>query len=172
MKRILMLILALCLVLSLCACGGETTEPTAEAATESTQEAPTQAPTEAVEVPVQTPTEDTNEVKYTVIVNDQAGMPIAGVEVRMGEDSGVSCITNEMGAAAFVLPQDTYKVTLPFIPMEYTYSSNATEFFFEEGVVFLTITLRLADEIPEDLGGVEDEAPAEDLPGEEMAPEG
>ena len=176
MKRILMLILAVCLALSLCACGGKTegttgiaTEPAAEAATESTQEAPAEAPTEVTVAPAQEPEEDTDAVKYTVIVNDQSGMPIAGVEVQMGDSS---CITNEMGTAEFMLPQDTYKVILSYIPMEYTYSGNTAEFFFEEDVTFLTITLQLGDEMLEDVGGLEDEAPVEELPMEELSPEG
>lgn len=167
MKRLLALLLAVCAVLSLCACGAQEAEPT-EAPTEAPTQAPTEAPTEAVVEQPQQP----EGVTYYVTVVDEANMPVSGVEVQISAEDSSPCITDEMGMAAFLLPEGSYTVTLLTLPMDYGYATEVREFPFEEGTVYLTITLRLMDMASEDLGGFEDEAPVENAPAEEEIPEG
>lgn len=66
MKKLIALILALTMVLSLCSCGRRrttlSTEPTTEATTESTTEATTEATTEPTTEPITEPTAETNPI--------------------------------------------------------------------------------------------------------------
>lgn len=142
-KNILSLILALCLVLGLCACGGgeETTETEAatEAATEAVTEAATEAATEAME---ETEAADNGMVTYRVKVVDEAGNPIVGAMVQICLDTCLPGMTNEEGVAAYQVAEADYKVSFLALPEGYTYTTEETAFYFESGSTEMTITLK------------------------------
>lgn len=136
LKKLLAALLALCMALSLCACGEANTEET---------EAPAQE-TEAVETaePSEEATEaDDGTVSYTITVVDENGNPIAGALVQMCLDSCFPGMTDAAGVATFALPEAEYKVSFLSLPEGYTYV-DAEEFYFESGSTELTITLKAA----------------------------
>ena len=134
MKRFTAAALLLCMVLTLCACGGE------PEATEAPTEA-TPAATEAVVPQTEAPTEAVFE-GYTVTVVDEAGSPIAGAMVQLCLDTCFPSATDESGVAKFALEEAEYKVSFLMLPAGYTYSTEAQEFYFESGSKDLTITLK------------------------------
>ena len=114
-KNIMSLILALCLVLGLCACGGS-------------EEA-----TEAV---------DDGTVTYRVKVQDEAGSPIVGAMVQICLDTCLPGMTNEEGVAEYQVAEADYKVSFLALPEGYTYTTEETEFYFDAGSTEMTITLK------------------------------
>ena len=127
MKRFLALVLALGLMLSLCACGGDerpevTTEPTTEA-TEPTTEA-------------------TEPTTYVVTVVDQDNAPVAGAWVQLCLESCVPAMTDENGVANFFLAEDDYKVSFTVMPPGYEYAGEDQEWYFADGENTMTITLQ------------------------------
>ncbi len=137
-KRIFAVILMLCMVFGLCACGGNGEDNTTEAVPDTTEAETT---TEAEEQS----TVDDGKVAYQVKVVDEAGNPIAGALVQMCKDTCFPSSTNESGIAEFSLPEADYKVSFLFLPAGYTYSSEAQEFYFDGDTTELTITLKKAE---------------------------
>lgn len=138
-KKLLVVTMLLCMVVSLCACGNEPKEEApavTEAATVSTE--PVQS--EAAE---ETAAADDGMTQYTITVVDDAGNPVVGAMVQMCKDS---CLpgpaTDAEGKTQFSLPEDDYKVSFIVVPAGYTYADEATEFYFEDGATELTITLK------------------------------
>lgn len=134
LKNILMLILALCMVFALCACGNTNTgsETTTQAPETSNTQSETQESTKA----------DDGKVTYTVTVVDEGGNPIVGAFVQMCLDNCYPMATNESGTATFNLEEADYKVS--FVTMPVGYTVDVTEFYFAEGSRDLTITLKAA----------------------------
>ena len=119
MKRFLALVLALGLMLSLCACGGDekpevTTEPTTEPA----------------------------DPTYVVTVVDQDNAPVAGAWVQLCLESCVPAMTDENGVANFFLAEDDYKVSFTVMPPGYEYAGEDQEWYFADGENTMTITLQ------------------------------
>jgi len=142
-KSVFSLILALCLVLGLCACGGneEATEATenTEAVTEAATEAVTEAATEAVE---ETEAANDGTVTYRVQVVDEAGSPIVGAMVQICLDTCLPGMTNAAGIAEYQVVEADYKVSFLALPEGYTYTTEETEFYFDAGPTEMTITLK------------------------------
>lgn len=131
LKNILLLVLALCMVFALCACGGnETPNNTDETPGNTTGE--TQESTEA----------DDGKVTYTVTVVDDKGNPVAGALVQLCLEACIPGATNAEGKATYNVEEADYKVS--FVSMPAGYSSEETEFHFAEGEYELTITLKAA----------------------------
>lgn len=143
-KKLLAVMLVLCMVVTLCACGN-----TAEEETPAVTEAPAAAPeTVATEADAPEATEETTPVddgmtEYTITVVDDAGNPVVGAMVQMCKDS---CLpgpaTDAEGKTHFSLAEDEYKVSFIVVPSGYTYMDDVTEFYFEDGATELTITLK------------------------------
>ena len=133
-NKLLALMLALCLALSLCACGSENTETTTEAPT-------TEATTAATETAAVVE-EDDGTVTYTISVVDEGGNPISGAMVQLCLESCMPGVTNENGVAEFKTTEADYHVTLMTMPEGYDYTTEETEFYFEDGSYELTITLK------------------------------
>ena len=134
MKKIIAMLLVLTMALSLCACGEENAEAEAPVVTEApavTEAAETEAPVE-------------EEGGYTVTVLNEKGEPIVGAMVQLCKEACVPGITDEQGVARFNLPEDTYKVSFLMLPEGYTYADEAQEFYFEDGSMEMTITLKAA----------------------------
>lgn len=164
MKRLMAILLALSL-LALCGCGAPAQQPT---------EVPTQAPTEA---PAEAPTEREiptapAEKNYTVTIYDANESPVAGVSLEV---EGIVAVTDESGVATFPLEVGEYTVKVLELPIGYSFGYSLgepqTEFKFEQGVTYLTIYVAQDDGDFEDTELVDD-APIEDISGEDVTPEG
>ncbi len=137
MKKLLFLLLALCMVLSLCACGSDENE-----APETTT-----APMESEDPTTSRPEESTTEDKdqgtvYRVTVVDEEGNPIAGAVVQICLDSCYPAVTNAEGVAEYTVEEADYKVSLVSLPEGYTYATEEEAFYFADGSTELTITLK------------------------------
>lgn len=141
MKKLLVSMLAICTVVAFCACGGA--ENNNDAQNTDTQVADTQtvvADTQKEEVETEVVAD--GKVNYKVTVVDEAGNPIVGALVQLCNESCFPSATGEDGVANFSLDEAKYKVSFLTLPAGYTYSGDAQEFYFEEGSVELTITLK------------------------------
>lgn len=128
-------IIAIALMLSLCACGGKAEEP---------KPVETEAPVVATEAPVVEETEAAipeGMAVYTVTVVDEGGNPIVGAMVQLCKDSCVPGVTDASGVATFTLPEDGYKASMLSMPAGFAYAGDAEEFYFD-GAFALTITLK------------------------------
>lgn len=134
MKKLICLLLALCFVFALAACGNteeETKETTGEV---TTQPAETTAASEDDEPQIDTkptPTVDPNAVAYTVKIVDEAGNVIEGVE-RIQICSGNDCRIMKMADGPFQLEEKEYTAKLVSMPEGYDYTSDVHEFPFDE----------------------------------------
>ena len=139
MKKLLICVLAVVMLLSLCACGGEK-------APAETKPAETEAPVVVTEAPVEETEAVLPEgmVQYAVTVVDEAGAPVAGAMVQLCKDSCVPAVTDANGVATFTLPEDDYKASMLAMPAGYAYAGEADTFYFE-GAYELTITLKVAE---------------------------
>lgn len=108
-KTFLAAVLAVCMMLALCACGGE---PAAEPIqpTDAPTAPTTAAPTEPAAPTAPTPAD--GEVLYTVKVVDKDGNPKAGAYVQMCLEACVFKVTDAAGNAYFCMAEADYKVTL------------------------------------------------------------
>lgn len=139
MKNMIALALALCLMMTLCACGGEK-------APAETKPVETEAPVVVTEAPVEETEAALPEgmVQYTVTVVDEAGNAVVGAMVQLCKDSCVPAVTDANGVATFTLPEDEYKASMLAMPAGYVYAGEADTFYFE-GAYELTITLKAAE---------------------------
>lgn len=135
MNKIAALMLALCLILCLAACGGEDNTET----TGSTSALETTAAQETTGAIGET--EDDGTVLYTITVVDTDGNPIAGAMVQMCMDTCFPGVTNENGVAEFRVAEADYKVSFLTLPAGYTYSTEEEEFHFADGSTEITLTL-------------------------------
>ena len=136
MKKMLCLILAL--MMTLCACGG------AEAPQAETEAAAVELPTEAPTVASETEPADDGKVTYTIHVQDENGAPMAGVMVQICKDACLPGMTDAEGNAVFNVAEDSYKASFLTLPAGYTYATEETEFYFENGSTEITLTLKAA----------------------------
>lgn len=134
LKNMLMLALALCLVFSLCACGGsnETLNNTEETPAPSSTQEETQESTNA----------NDGKVTYTVTVVDESGKPVVGALVQLCLEACIPSVTNAEGKATYTVEEADYKVS--FVSMPAGYTSDVNEFHFAEGSYELTLTLKAA----------------------------
>lgn len=141
-KRFLALLLALTLVLGLCACGDTPVQdtpnddPVDPPAAESTDD-PTDEPTDE-------PTDNPNPI-YTVKIVDEGGNPVVGAMVQMcqGETCMPGPLSDANGTVTFQVVEADYKVSfLGSVPAGYDYTTEETEFYFEDGSYELTIVLK------------------------------
>ena len=137
MKRIIMILLALCMMASFVACneGGEVTTEAPESTAaptvtdESTAEA-TEAQTEAAFN------------GYKVTVTDQDGNPIAGVQIQMCDSKGCRMPqgTGADGTVTFDFDTSDFHVLIA-APVDGYAVDTTEEYFFENGGKELTIVL-------------------------------
>lgn len=135
-KRILAVLLAACLALGLCACGGTNESPeTTEAPVVTTAPAETGAP--ETEAPV-----DDGKVAYTVTVVDEEGNPVSGVIVQWCLETCFPGVTDASGVATYTAVEADYHVQINSMPQGYTYSTDEQEFSYESGSTEMTIVLK------------------------------
>ena len=139
MKSILLVMLSLCLMISLCACGGNADNDTTQTTTKNDTTATTTTTTTAATTTTTTVAE--GKVTYTVKVTDEGGNPISGTFVQLCLEACVPCITNEQGVATYPnMDEADYKVSFISVPEGYSVENN--EFHFEEGSYEMTIVLK------------------------------
>ena len=143
MKKLIALLLALVMMIGLVACGDPNVETPEEP--DNTPVAPEQNNDPVVDPE---PSEDepvnTNPV-YTVKIVDEGGNPIAGVMVQIcqGETCLPGPMTGEDGVVTFQVEEADYKVSfLGGVPAGYDYTTEETEFYFEDGSYEVTIVLK------------------------------
>ena len=139
MKNMIAMILAVVMMLGLCACGGgDTTETTA--ATEATQA--TEATTEATEA---TEVSEENEAGpvYKVTVVDEEGNPLSGVMVQICFETCLPGMTNAEGVAEFAVAEADYKVSFLMIPEGF--AADEEQYYFDNGAYEMTLTLKAAE---------------------------
>lgn len=138
MKRLFAMILALCLMLSLCACtsGGGSTEPTGNTVntTEGTEPVVTTEATEPAD----------ERITYTVTVQDEGGNPIASAMVQMCQgENCMPAVTEANGVATFKVDEEAdFEVKFIALPAGYDYATEEQVFYFADGSYDLTITLK------------------------------
>ena len=137
MKRIIMILLALCMMASFVACneGGEVTTEAPET---------TVAPTETEAPEADTTAEETVAAfnGYKVTVTDKDGNPIAGVQIQMCDSKGCRMPkgTEADGTATFDYETSDFHVLIA-APVEGYVVDTTEEYFFENGGKELTIVL-------------------------------
>ena len=147
-KSILLCVLALCLMIGLCACGNDApadnkTNTTTQAGGNSTTTTATTTTTQNTTTTTTTTAVDDGKVTYTVTVTDEAGNPISGAFVQLCLESCIPCMTNEQGVASYPnVAEADYKISFINIPEGYSVDTN--EFHFEEGSYEMTIVLKAA----------------------------
>ena len=139
MKRLLALVLAVGMLLCLCACGG--TEPVETEPVESTPVAT--EPTETTPEPVED-TEPAAEPSYTVTVVDEENNPVVGAWVQLCLEACVPAVTDENGVAKFFLEENDYKVGFTVMPEGYEYVDEVQEWYFADGENAMTIVVKKA----------------------------
>lgn len=132
--KFLCLLLALIMVLGLCACGGNAESTTVASTTGATTAATTEATTEP----------DDGKVTYTIKVTDEAGNPISGAMVQICLDNCYPGATGADGVAIFNVVEADYKVSFLSLPAGYTYADETMEFYFADGSYDMTIALKAA----------------------------
>lgn len=133
-KKILAVILTLCLMLALAACGGS--EPAATEDTQPSGDATTTTTTEASTAPT-APTPAEGQVLYTIKVVDGDGNPLSGKAVQMCNDEGCDFkVTDEAGCAYFCKVESEWKVAFSESPEIY--------YYFDEGSYEMTLNYELA----------------------------
>ena len=137
MKRIIMILLALCMMMSFVACneGGEvTTEAPESTAAPAVTDEPTAEATEA-----QTEAAFNG---YKVTVTDKDGNPIAGVQIQMCDSKGCRMPqgTGADGTVTFNFDTSDFHVLIAAAVDGYVVDTTE-EYFFENGGKELTIVL-------------------------------
>lgn len=143
MKKLIALLLALTMVIGLVACGNtpETPDENNDPVVENPEPSgdPVADPEPSEDEPV-----NTNPV-YTVKIVDEGGNPIAGVMVQIcqGETCLPGPVSDENGTVTFQVAEADYKVSfLGGVPAGYEYTTEETEFYFEDGSYEVTIVLK------------------------------
>lgn len=142
MKNILTVLLLLCMVLCLCACGNNET-----ANNDAVTDPPATDPiaTKPVETdPVETePSIPEGQAQYTVTVVDEGGNAIAGAMVQICKEDCFPGVTDAEGKAIFTRPEtEGYKISFISVPAGYDYTTEETDFYYEGDSKEITIVLK------------------------------
>lgn len=131
MKKLLILLLALCVLLCFAACG-----ETADGDTDGT------TTTTSTSASTTTTTQDSSKITYTVTVVNEQNEPIAGAMVQLCDnDNCFPSVADANGVATFSLAEATYKVSFLTAPEGYAVEEA---YYFEGSSTELTITLKAA----------------------------
>lgn len=134
-RRITVAVLMLCMVLTLCACGGNGNEDTGK----NSQN--TESQNSETESTKDTTVED-GKVTYKVTVVDEGGNPVVGAMVQICKDSCIPKLTDANGVAEYEIEEtDGYKVSITSLPEGYVYEGEA-EIYLEDGQTELTLVVK------------------------------
>lgn len=142
-KSILLVMLTLCLMIGLCACGSnDSADDNTSKTTQAAGKDSTAATTTTTTTQTTTTTSKLNMTQYVVTVTDEAGNPVSGAFVQLCLESCTPCITNAEGQATYQMHAADYKVS--FISVPEGYEKPTDEYHFEEGSYELTLVLKAA----------------------------
>lgn len=129
MKKILAVILALGLIFSLCACGGDSNAPAGN------------NPIDNKNNSSQTSSNEDATPKFEVTVKDGEGNAVEGVMVQLCKESCVPSRTDANGVATFNIEvTDGYKLSVMSCPAGYEYTGDA-EIYLEDGATEYTLEI-------------------------------
>lgn len=149
MKKLFAILLLVCMVFTLCACGAgeiEVTENENDQAATSGQQStkpvetdPTEAPTD----PEPTETEPQG-VTYTIKVVDEGGNPVPGMMVQLCAESCMPRVTDADGNAIYEnqVERSDYKASVTVYAEGYEAASEQVDYYFGEGNYEVTITVK------------------------------
>lgn len=130
LTKLMALMFVTLLTLSLCACGGNATDPQNDDTAATTT-------TEAV-----TTTTAPQTTAFEVKVVDQNGNPVADVMLQICKDTCIPSKTDANGVATFnVEVTDEHKLSVLSCPTGYTYTGEA-EVYLENGITEYTVELQ------------------------------
>ena len=142
MKKLICVLLALCFVFALAACGN-TEETTEVETTEATTPAETTGTTESDTKPAPSEDEIDTTVLYTIKVVDEGGNPVAAATIAQICDE--VCVpvklTDGVGEKSLE-PNENYHVNRTVMPEGYEYASGEENHYFEGDSSELTIVLK------------------------------
>lgn len=133
MKNIFAVLLLLALVLSPCACGGQTGTET------------TTAPETTTEPETTVEDVDDGMVDYKVTVVDEGGNPVGNIMLQLCDETCMPGMADANGVATFHCAENpNYHVTVMdgMMPEGYEYATEETEFYFADGKLEMTIVLK------------------------------
>ena len=138
-KRIVALILMLCLAFALVACGSNGNTDTEKNNTENTQQDEGQENKNTEE-----DSEEPTGVVYTIKVVDEANNPVASVMVQLCKDTCVPKMTDANGVAEFTVDEiaDGYKANVTKAPEGYVYEDG--DVYFENGATEVVLVIKAA----------------------------
>jgi len=128
-KILLAALLAVAMMVSLCACVGG--EPADKDGGTTTTTPTTTTTTKA----------DDGKVTYKATVLDNTGAPVVGAMVQICKETCLPGVTNESGVATFQVAEDAYKASILSMPEGYDYTTEEQEFYFD-GEFDVTIVLK------------------------------
>ena len=134
-KRIVTIVLMLCMAFGLVACGNGSTQDTQKNNTENSEQDQNQANKD---------TEKEEKLAYTIKVVDENNNPMAGVVVQLCKDACMPSVTDENGVAEFVVKElsDEYKASVADVPEGYVYEDG--DVYFKNGATEVTLVLKAA----------------------------
>lgn len=143
MKKLFALLAVLCLVFSLCACGGNSDT---DENTDNDVNVENQTDDNSEDVDVEDKTEDESEAEsaatFKVTVVDEGGNPVVGCMVQVCKDTCLPAITNAEGVATFSLTiEDGHKLQVSSCPEGYEYDGEES-IYLEAGATEYTLTLK------------------------------
>lgn len=143
MKKFIAAMLLICMVLSLCACGGNTATEPQETQPQQTQNQETE-PQVTDPLPTEDEVTEPQGATYTVKVVDEGGNPVAGVMVQLCAEICMPKFTDADGAAVYTGQEERsdYKASVTSYPAGYEALDEQTDFYFEEGSYEVTITIK------------------------------
>ena len=130
MKKLIALMLALCMVFCFCACGSDTTEDTDK----------TSKPVESQDDVV---SQEEETAKFTVTVVDQNGDPVPKVMVQLCTDVCKPMLADANGVATFNEEiTDEHKISLSICPEGYETEYVGTNYIYlEDGITEYTFEI-------------------------------
>lgn len=137
LKRILILLIALCTIACLCACGG-TSEPADDGNKESEQN---DLPDTSDDSESESDTVENLPV-FSVKVVDAEGTPVKGVMIQICKEVCVPAMSGDDGIAVFNNMEitDGHKLSVLSMPEGYEYTGEA-EVYLESGITEYTVTI-------------------------------
>ena len=137
MKKLFVLLLALCMVFTLCACGGDSDKKKTDD-DKKTEETKSDKETEGTKA---TEAAKKEKATYTVKVVDDKAQPLANVKVLLCLVEKTPVVTDASGVATFAnMAVETYSVQLEDLPDGY--KADKFSYFFDDGSYEITITIK------------------------------
>ena len=138
-KHLLALLLAVLLMVSLCACG--TVEKNDNNKNDGSSEAEGNKVTATAPTAPSTTTIPDGMAVYKVTVQDESGAPIVGAFVQICKEACIPAPTDANGVATWTVAEDEYKVSFVIVPDGY---AAEEVYYFEGDSTEMTIVLKAA----------------------------